>query len=79
MPDLVVTVHGDSLRIDGALPPGYRLIVHNHTGESDFYSYTERIGDCRYPDPVEDVEFDDDDVVEFDDDDVVEFDVPSAV
>ena len=48
MPDIVVTIDEDGLRIDGVLPEGYRLIVHNHTGDPDVYSYAQELDDCRY-------------------------------
>jgi hypothetical protein len=48
MPDLVVTIHASHLTIDGELPDGYRLIVHNHTGDPSFYAYSREIVDCSY-------------------------------
>jgi hypothetical protein len=56
MPDLVVTVRDRWLTIDGPLPDGYRLIVHNHTYNSDYYPYMEEIVNCRYTSPAEESE-----------------------
>jgi hypothetical protein len=62
MPDLIVTVNEDWMTIDGPLPDGYRLIVHNHTGNPDFYAYMREINLCRYASPAE--EIDDDEIDE---------------
>jgi hypothetical protein len=48
MPDLVVTIHRSWLTIDGPLPEGYRLIVHNHSGRSEFYHSSEYIDAFDY-------------------------------
>lgn len=61
MPDLVVTIHDDWLTIDGPLPDGYRLIVHNHTENPDFYPYERETIDCRYTSPAEEAEDDEED------------------
>ena len=58
MPDLVVTIQDDWLTIDGPLPDGYRLIVHNHSGNIDYYPYMEKINACKYSSPVEEAEAD---------------------
>ena len=54
MPDIIVILHADRLIIDGELPEGYRLIVHNHTGEPDLYPYECEIDSCQYPDSAGD-------------------------
>jgi hypothetical protein len=59
MPDLVVTITEHWMTIDGPLPEGYRLIVHNHSDNSDFYPYMREIRDCRYSSPAEELEVDD--------------------
>ena len=46
MREIVVTVDETCLRIDGELPPGYRLVVHNHTGDMDFYPHMVRFRRC---------------------------------
>lgn len=56
MPDLVVTITEHWMTIDGPLPRGYRLIVHNHTENSDFYPYVRESNDCRYSSPADDPE-----------------------
>jgi hypothetical protein len=56
MPDLVVAIHASHLTIDGELPDGYRLIVHNHSGDPDFYAYTREITDCLYASTGEGIE-----------------------
>jgi hypothetical protein len=48
MPDLIVTIHRTWLTIDGPLPEGYRLLVHNHSGHPDFYPSSEYIEACDY-------------------------------
>jgi hypothetical protein len=58
MPDIVITINEDWLTIDGPLPEGYRLIVHNHSGNPDFYPYVREVDDCRYLSPVEEVDED---------------------
>lgn len=50
MPDIVITLDENGLTIDGVLPEGYRLIVHNHTDDPDLYSYSHEVEDCRYDD-----------------------------
>lgn len=54
MPDIVIVVHIDHLTIDGELPEGYRLVVHNHTGEPDLFPYERESSDCHYPDSARD-------------------------
>lgn len=61
MPDLVVTIHDDWLTIDDPLPDGYRLIVHNHSGNVDYYPYMQEISACRYSSPAEEVDPDEED------------------
>ena len=56
MPDIIVTIHADWLTIDGELPEGYRLIVHNHSGDPDHYAYTREINNCQYPAPAESID-----------------------
>ena len=59
MPQLVITVNNGWLRIDGPLPEGWRLVVHNHTGEREFYPYIFEFDECFYPvDEAIDDEFD---------------------
>jgi hypothetical protein len=48
MPDLVVTIRGSWLTIDGALPRDYRLFVHNHSRQPDFYPFSEVNDSCHY-------------------------------
>jgi hypothetical protein len=50
--DIVVTIHESWITIDGELPEGYRLVVHNHSGDPEFYSYIREVDGCRYPDPT---------------------------
>jgi hypothetical protein len=47
MPNIIITIHEDRLTIDGSLPEGYRLVVHNHSGNSDLYPYTQARSACR--------------------------------
>jgi len=47
MPDITITIHEDWLTIDGPLPEGYRLVVHNHSGNPDLYPYTQALRACR--------------------------------
>ena len=46
MREIVVTVDETCLRIDGELPPGYRLVVHNHTGDIEFYPHMVKFRRC---------------------------------
>lgn len=58
MPDLVVVVTEQWMTIDGPLPEGYRLIVHNHTGDVDYYPHMEEVDECRYTSAGEDIDED---------------------
>jgi hypothetical protein len=49
MPKIVVVLDEDGRTIDGELPEGYQLIVHNHTGDPDLFSYEIETDDCHYP------------------------------
>jgi hypothetical protein len=49
MPQLVITVNDGWLRIDGPLPEGWQLVVHNHTGDPDVYPHTYELDECNYP------------------------------
>jgi hypothetical protein len=59
MPELIVTIHDSWLTIDGELPPGWRLIVHNHSGDRDFYPYMSEVNACTYDRPAEDIDDED--------------------
>jgi hypothetical protein len=50
MPQLVITVSDGWLRIDGPLPDGWQLVVHNHTGDPDLYPYSYEVDECQYSD-----------------------------
>jgi hypothetical protein len=56
MPDLIITIHGGWLTIDGELPPGWQLVVHNHSGDRDFYPYMQRVDGCTYGSDVTDID-----------------------
>jgi hypothetical protein len=55
MPNIIITIHEDRLTIDGSLPEGYRLVVHNHSGNSDLYPYTQARSACRNDESDEEV------------------------
>ncbi len=46
MPDIIITIHEDWLTIDGPLPEGYRLVVHNHSGNPDLYPHMQARSTC---------------------------------
>ena len=48
MPELIVTIHPGWITIDGRLPDGYALYVHNHSGRPDVYPHAEEIDGCQY-------------------------------